>query len=82
VVGGNDTATTTAGQAVVIAAADLLANDTDADGNTLVITGVSGAVNGTPAAHAGGLSRAARPRREGTRTWTKADVLLWPHITP
>ena len=46
-VGQSDTATTTAGQAVVLAAADLLANDTDADGNALSITGVSGAVNGT-----------------------------------
>ena len=46
-VGVNDTASATAGQPLVIAAATLLANDTDADGNALSITGVSGASHGS-----------------------------------
>jgi hypothetical protein len=37
----------TANTALVIQASSLLANDTDADGDTLAITGVSGGVNGT-----------------------------------
>ncbi|WP_026282681.1 DUF4082 domain-containing protein [Rhizobium sp. 2MFCol3.1] len=44
----NDTGfQTTAGAALTIQASTLLANDTDADGNTLSVTGVSSAVNGT-----------------------------------
>ncbi|WP_170303741.1 cadherin-like domain-containing protein, partial [Reyranella soli] len=42
----DDTASTTMSQSVVIAAADLLANDTDADGNSLSVTGVGAATNG------------------------------------
>ncbi|KKC38903.1 hypothetical protein WH87_08100 [Devosia epidermidihirudinis] len=38
---------TTTGQALQIAAASLLANDTDPDGDLLTISGVSGATNGT-----------------------------------
>jgi len=45
--GSADTATTTAGQSVALAAAMLLANDTDADGDTLAIAGVNGAIHGT-----------------------------------
>lgn len=45
--GVNDVASTTAGQAVVIPAANLMANDTDADGDPLLITGVSGASHGS-----------------------------------
>jgi len=42
-----DSLTGTTGQAVVIASSQLLANDTDVDGNTLAVVGVSGAYNGT-----------------------------------
>lgn len=44
---GNDTSTTNEDAAITIAAATLLANDTDADQNTLAITNVSNATNGT-----------------------------------
>ena len=47
-VANNDSGyTTTQNTALTIAAAALLANDTDPDGGTLTITGASGAVNGT-----------------------------------
>jgi hypothetical protein len=47
-VANNDSGfTTTQNTALTIAAAALLANDTDPDGGSLTITGVSGAVNGT-----------------------------------
>src|SRR5215204_4580772 len=42
-----DSASTLAGQALVLSAAGLLVNDTDADGDTLAITGVGGATHGT-----------------------------------
>jgi len=45
----NDTATAISGQPLVIAAATLLANDIDLDGNTITITDVNGATNGTVA---------------------------------
>ncbi|MET3925244.1 DUF4082 domain-containing protein [Devosia sp. 2618] len=52
-VAGNDSGYTTAqGQALQIAAAALLGNDTDPDGDPLTITGVSGAANGTVAFNA------------------------------
>ncbi|MBB6307769.1 cadherin-like domain-containing protein, partial [Xanthobacter tagetidis] len=44
-----DTATTAEDTPLVIAAADLLANDADTDGDMLSVTGVSGAVGGTVA---------------------------------
>ncbi|RLP69355.1 cadherin-like domain-containing protein, partial [Xanthobacter tagetidis] len=44
-----DTATTAEDTPLVIAAADLLANDADIDGDTLSVTGVGGAVGGTVA---------------------------------
>ena len=47
-VANNDSGyTTTQNTALTIAAAALLANDTDPDGGTLTVTGASGAVNGT-----------------------------------
>jgi hypothetical protein len=47
-VGANDTGVTTLRDtAIQLTAASLLANDTDANGDALSITGVSGAVNGT-----------------------------------
>ncbi|KRR21604.1 hypothetical protein CQ13_30745 [Bradyrhizobium retamae] len=47
-VANNDSGyTTTQNTALAIAAAALLANDTDPDGGTLTVTGASGAVNGT-----------------------------------
>ncbi len=49
-----DTATTAEDTPVTIA---VLANDTDADGNTLTVTGVSGAVNGTATVLADGTVR-------------------------
>jgi len=49
----NDTGfTTTRNTALALGGAALLANDTDADGNVLTITGVSGATNGTVAYNA------------------------------
>lgn len=42
----DDRVTTQAGQTVAIAPATLLANDRDVEGDTLQITGVSGAING------------------------------------
>ncbi|MFG1311986.1 cadherin-like domain-containing protein, partial [Xanthobacter tagetidis] len=44
-----DTATTAEDTPLVIAVADLLANDSDLDGDTLSVTGVGGAVGGTVA---------------------------------
>ncbi|MCA6117922.1 DUF4082 domain-containing protein [Bradyrhizobium sp. WSM 1738] len=47
-VANNDSGyTTTQNTALAVAAAALLANDTDPDGGTLTVTGASGAVNGT-----------------------------------
>ena len=46
-VAGNDSASVTKGGSVDIAATTLLANDTDAEGDNLNLTGVAGAVNGT-----------------------------------
>ena len=46
-VAGDDAAATDQDLPVDIAAADLLANDSDIDGDALTVTGVSGAVNGT-----------------------------------
>jgi cysteine-rich repeat protein len=46
-VAGNDSATTSANTPASIAAATLLANDTDVDGDTLTITAVANATNGT-----------------------------------
>ena len=43
----DDTATTTEDTPITIAAIDLLANDTDIDGDTLTLEAVSNAVNGT-----------------------------------
>ena len=43
----NDIATTNEDTALIISSATLLANDTDVDGNTLIITSVQGATNGT-----------------------------------
>ena len=43
----NDTATVAEGGSVHIAASTLLSNDSDADGDTLSVTAVDGAVNGT-----------------------------------
>ena len=42
-----DTASGTRGQTVSVAVSDLLSNDTDANGDTLTLTGVTNAVNGT-----------------------------------
>ncbi|MEM1103368.1 MAG: Ig-like domain-containing protein [Pseudomonadota bacterium] len=46
-VAGGDMATARTGETLVIAAADLLANDMDVEGDMLTIQSVSGAVNGT-----------------------------------
>ncbi|MBB6310330.1 cadherin-like domain-containing protein, partial [Xanthobacter tagetidis] len=51
-----DTATTAEDTPLVIAAADLLANDADIDGDTLSVTGVGGAVGGTVALDAGEIT--------------------------
>ena len=44
---GDDTATVAEGGSVAITSATLLSNDSDADGDTLSVTAVGGAVNGT-----------------------------------
>lgn len=46
-VAANDTATVTQNTPATITAASLIANDSDPDGDTLIITGVSAATNGT-----------------------------------
>ena len=48
-VAANDTATVAEGGSVNIAASTLLSNDSDPDGDTLSVTAVAGAVNGTVA---------------------------------
>ncbi|MEO1761224.1 MAG: Ig-like domain-containing protein, partial [Cyanobacteria bacterium J06629_18] len=48
-VANNDTATTNQNQAVTISVTDLLANDTDVEGDTLSITSVGNAANGNVA---------------------------------
>ena len=54
-VGTNDNATAVNnGSAILVAAADLLSNDTDVDGDTLTIVSVQNAVNGTVLLTAGG----------------------------
>jgi hypothetical protein len=52
---GTDTATGTAGSPLVIAAAALLANDTDADGNPLAVTGIASQGTGGVASFANGI---------------------------
>ncbi|MDR5895151.1 retention module-containing protein, partial [Larsenimonas suaedae] len=51
---GNDALTTAEDTALTIAPGTLLANDSDADGDTLTITGVSGGQGGTAALNADG----------------------------
>ena len=54
---------------------DVLANDTDADGDTLVLTGVSGAANGTSVVNAGQIEYTPNPDFNGSETlsYTIAD---------
>ncbi|MEB3310162.1 MAG: cadherin-like domain-containing protein, partial [Snowella sp.] len=53
-VGTGDSATTTQNQAVTLLASNLLANDTDADGDQLTLSSVKNAVNGSVALNASG----------------------------
>ncbi|MCI0430596.1 MAG: Ig-like domain-containing protein, partial [Rhodospirillales bacterium] len=83
-VAANDTVTTAEDTPITIAAATLLANDTDVEGDTLTITSVQGAVNGsaalvggnivfTPAANYNGpasFSYTASDGNDGTSTAT------------
>ena len=56
--------------ALVISAASLLANDSDADGDTLTITSVQGAVNGTVALVAGNIVFTPAPDYNGPASFT------------
>ena len=80
-VAGADTATTAEDTAATIAAATLLANDTDVEGATLSITAVGGATNGTvalagttitftPAANFNGTASFTYTLSDGTATAT------------
>ncbi|MDX6804955.1 cadherin-like domain-containing protein [Terrihabitans rhizophilus] len=74
-VAANDTVSTKAGIAATIAVAALLANDTDADADTLSVTAVSGAVNGTVSLADGKVvfTPTAGFSGEGSFTYTVSD---------
>ncbi len=63
----NDTATTVAGQPVTV---NVLANDSDPDGDTLTIVGVTTPANGTVSATATNVTYTPAPRFTGTDTFT------------
>ncbi len=83
----DDVATTPEDTAVAIAAATLLANDTDLDGDTLTVTAVGTAVNGTVSlvtrrgdVHAGGeLHRRGQLRTTRSATARSTDTGLGDH---
>ncbi len=66
---GPDTSTTSEDAPVTLTAAALLANDTDADQNTLVITNVSNATNGTVALANNIVTFTPAPNFTGTATF-------------
>ena len=74
-VAGNDTANAVEDTALTISAATLLANDTDADGNTLSITAVQGATHGTVALVGGNVvfTPAANYSGPASFTYTVSD---------
>jgi cysteine-rich repeat protein len=61
----DDAATTDEDTLVVIATADLLANDTDADADTLTVTAVGNAVNGTAVLNGGDITFTPAPNVTG-----------------
>ena len=73
----DDTATVAEGHALTIPSNDLLANDSDPDGQTLVITGVGNAVYGTVTLSADGASVTYRhggsESASGSFTYTVSD---------
>ncbi|MBL8627757.1 MAG: tandem-95 repeat protein [Myxococcales bacterium] len=69
-VAGADTATTAEDTAATIAAATLLANDTDLEGATLSITAVGGATNGTVALAGTTITFTPAANFNGTATFT------------
>ena len=73
----DDTATVAEGHALTIPSSDLLANDSDPDGQTLVITGVGNAVYGTVTLSADGASVTYRhsgsESASGSFTYTVSD---------
>ncbi|MEJ8838444.1 cadherin-like domain-containing protein [Ramlibacter sp. AN1133] len=66
----NDTASTVLGLPVTIPASTLLANDTDAEGDTLTITAVGGAVNGTVSLSGSNIQFTPTPLYSGPASFT------------
>ncbi len=66
----NDTAKTAISTDVSIPAATLLSNDTDPDGDTLTVTGVGDAVNGTVSLSGGNVKFTPAPDFEGLASFT------------
>jgi alpha-tubulin suppressor-like RCC1 family protein len=69
-VAGADTATTAEDTPLAIAAATLTANDTDPEGQTLAVTAVGGAVNGTVALAGGTVTFTPTADASGTGSFT------------
>lgn len=65
----DDVATTAEDTAVVIAAADLATNDTDAEGDTLMVTAVGTPVNGTVVLAAGSITFTPAANFHGTASF-------------
>jgi Ca2+-binding RTX toxin-like protein len=74
-VAANDSASATAGTALVLTPATLLANDSDVDGNNLTITSVGGATHGTVALNGGNVvfTPAANYSGPASFTYTVSD---------
>ena len=66
-VAGNDTATTTEDTAVTIS---VLANDTDADGDTLTVASITQATNGTAVANGTGVTYTPKDNFHGSDTFS------------
>ncbi|MEO6146687.1 MAG: copper resistance protein B, partial [Sulfuriferula sp.] len=66
----NDTASTNEDAAFVVAASTLLANDTDVDGDTLTVTSVQGAVNGTVSLAGGNVTFTPNANYNGPASFT------------
>ena len=69
-VAANDTRQTSEDTPLTIAVADLLANDTDLDGNALTVTGVSQGAKGTVKLADGKITYTPNPNVNGTDTFT------------
>ena len=66
----DDSASTTEDTALVIAAATLLGNDSDPDGDALTISSVQGAVNGTVSLAGGNVTFTPAPNYSGPASFT------------